>query len=213
MLVRHGTAGRAAHGTRGRDHHVLRLARARGAALRAGRDHLVGAGARGENLGHAGGLECLHVLVGDDATDDDRDVGASFTNLVDHGRRQRHVGAGQEGESDRVDVLVDCCGRHRVGGLEEAGVDDLVARVTQDASHHLHPAVVAVQAHLRDEHTLSCHQKPPSSSVQGRLEGPGEPSTPITDLRSRRSRDRSCARGDPLRPSATASGVERRAAP
>lgn len=59
-------------------------------------------------------------------------------------------------EPDRVDVLVDGRGGDGVGGLEQPGVDHLVACVAQDAGD-FDPAVVTVEADLGDEDPLS-HQ-------------------------------------------------------
>ena len=106
-----------------------------------------------------------HVRLGDDAADHDRDVGTALAHLLDHLRRQRHVGAREHRQADGVDVLVDGGRRHRLGRLEQAGVDHLEAGVAQDARHHLDAAVVAVEADLRHQHPVARPPRGRSSSV------------------------------------------------
>ena len=90
-------------------------------------------------------------MVGDDPADDHRDVAAPLAHLLDHERGERHVGAGQHRQPDRVDVLVDGGRSDRLRGLEQPGVDDLVAGVAQDAGDDLDPPVVPVEADLGDQ--------------------------------------------------------------
>ena len=70
---------------------------------------------------------------------------------LDHPRDQRHVGAGEDREADRVGVLLD----HRLGDLlrrlVQAGVDHLHAGVAQGAGDDLGAAVVPVEAGLGDD--------------------------------------------------------------
>jgi epoxide hydrolase-like predicted phosphatase len=115
-------------------------------------DDLVSRGAGGEDGGDAGGLELVEVVVGDDAADDHGDVAAAFAHLVDHEGGEGHVGAGQHGQPDGVDIFVDGGGGDRLGRLEQPGVDDLVPGVAQDAGHDLDPPVVAVEADLGDQY-------------------------------------------------------------
>ena len=61
------------------------------------------------------------------------------------------VGAGEDGEADAVDVLLDGCGDDHLGGLAEAGVDDLHAGVAEGAGDDFCAAVVAVKAGFGDE--------------------------------------------------------------
>ena len=61
------------------------------------------------------------------------------------------MGAGQDGQPDDVDVLLEG-GRHdHLGRLAQAGVDDFEAFVAQAAGEHLGAAIVAVEAGLGDE--------------------------------------------------------------
>src|SRR5690606_16990033 len=97
------------------------------------------------------------IVVGHDPADDHRDVGTPGAHGVDHEGSERHVCSGQHREADRVDVLVDGCRGHGLGGLEQTGVDHLVAGVAQDACDHLDAAIVAVETDLRDENPFTCH--------------------------------------------------------
>ena len=79
--------------------------------------------------------------------------------FVDDKRCQCHVRARQHRQADGVDVFVDGGGSNGRGGLEQAGVDDLVAGVAQDAGDHLDAAVVTVEADLGDEDALRDHRR------------------------------------------------------
>ena len=61
------------------------------------------------------------------------------------------VGAGEDGEADAVDVFLDGGGDDHLGGLAEAGVDNLHACVTESSGDDLGAAVVAVKTGLGDE--------------------------------------------------------------
>ena len=65
------------------------------------------------------------------------------------------MGAGEHRQPDRVDVFVDGRGGDGVGRLEQAGVDDFVAGVAQDAGDDFDAAVVTVEADLGDQDPFS----------------------------------------------------------
>ena len=67
-------------------------------------------------------------------------------------RHERHVRARQDRQADDVDVLLERRGHDHLRRLAEARVDDLEALVAQAPREHLRPAVVAVEAGLRDQH-------------------------------------------------------------
>src|SRR2546426_2832356 len=80
----------------------------------------------GEHLGDADLLQLRDVGRRDDAAaEHDHLPGPRFAQAVDHLGEQGHVGAGEEGESDRVGVLLDGRGHDLFGRLMETGVDDL----------------------------------------------------------------------------------------
>ena len=114
-------------------------------------EDLLGSGAGGEDGGDTGGPELVEVVVGNDPANDHRDVAAPLADLLDDERGEGHVGAGEHGQPDRVDVLVDGGGSDRLGGLEQPGVDDLVPGVAQNAGNNLDPPVVPVEADLGDQ--------------------------------------------------------------
>ena len=114
-------------------------------------DDLLGSRAGGQDGGDAGRPELVEVVVGNDPTDDDRDVAAALANRLDDERGERHVGAGEHGQPDRVDVFVDRSGGDRLGRLEQPRVDDLVPGVAQDPGDYFDAPVVAVEADLGDQ--------------------------------------------------------------
>jgi putative heme-binding domain-containing protein len=102
------------------------------------------------------------VLLGDDATDDHRNIEATGPYALDDERRECHVGSGEHRQTDGVDVLVDSGGRHLLRGLEQTGVDDLVARIAQGPGHDFHTTVVTVESGLCHHNTNGrCHTRLP----------------------------------------------------
>jgi epoxide hydrolase-like predicted phosphatase len=120
-------------------------------------EDLLGGGAGGEDGSDTGGPELVEVVVGDDPADYHRDVAAPPADLLHHEWGEGHVRAGQHGEPDRVDVLVDGGGGDRLGSLEQPRVDDLVPGIAQDAGNHLDTPVVAVEPDLGDQDALGHH--------------------------------------------------------
>jgi epoxide hydrolase-like predicted phosphatase len=114
-------------------------------------EDLLGGGAGREDGGDAGRPQLVEVVVGDDPADDDRDVAPAPADLLDDQGGERHVGAGQHGQPDRVDVLVDGGGGNHLGSLEQPGVDDLVPGVPQYARDDLDPPVVPVEPDFGDQ--------------------------------------------------------------
>src|SRR4051794_31713855 len=83
-------------------------------------DDRLGGSARREDLGDSELLELRDVLVGYRPADGDHDVaGVLLAQQLDHARDERHVGAGQDREADRVGVLL------------QDGLDDLLRRLVQ----------------------------------------------------------------------------------
>src|SRR5829696_5287306 len=114
-------------------------------------DDLAGGSARGEDLGDALLLEQDDVLAGDDAAAEHQHVvGAPLAEQLHHPGEQGHVGARVDREADGVGVLLDHRGHDLLGGLVQAGVDDLHAGVAQRPGHDLGPPVVPVQPRLGD---------------------------------------------------------------
>ena len=64
---------------------------------------------------------------------------------------ERHVGAGEDRQADRVGVLLDDGLDDLLGRLVQPGVDDLHARVAQRPGDDLRAAVVPVEAGLGDD--------------------------------------------------------------
>jgi hypothetical protein len=92
------------------------------------------------------------IFVGDGAAEDEEDVfGILFAEESGDAWDDDVVGSGEDGEADAVDVLLDGGGDDHLGGLTEAGVDDLHASVAKGAGDDLCAAVVAVEAGLGDE--------------------------------------------------------------
>ena len=98
-------------------------------------------------------LQLARVVARDRAADDDEHVlDLVLAQHVEDPRHQRHVGAGEDRDADRVRVLLDHGLDDLLRRLVEAGVDDLHAGVTQRPCDHLRAAVMAVEPDLGDDH-------------------------------------------------------------
>ena len=105
-----------------------------------------------EDLRDAHPLQLRDIGVRDDAAAEHHHVvGATLAEQVDGTAEQRHVRAGQHGQSDRVGVLLDGGLHDLLGRLVQPGVDDFHAGVAQRPRDHLGAPVVAVQARLGDD--------------------------------------------------------------
>src|SRR5258707_723148 len=114
---------------------------------------VLGGGAGKEDFGDAGLLEGGDVGFGDDAADEDGDVVHAFVVEEFHELgADGVVGSGEDGEADDVDVFLDGGGGDHLGGLAQAGVDDLHAGVAQGASDYFCAAIVAIKARLSNQH-------------------------------------------------------------
>ena len=71
---------------------------------------------------------------------------------VGNARDDDVVCAGEDGETDAVDVFLDGSGDDHFGGLAKAGVDDLHAGITQSTGDDFGAAIVAVEAGFCDEY-------------------------------------------------------------
>src|SRR4051812_20231425 len=123
-------------------------------------DDLLGAGARGEDLGDAQAGQLGPVGVGDDpAAEDDDVVDPALAQQLGQPGEQGHVRAGEHREPDGVGVLLDDGLHDLLRRLVQAGVDDLHAGVAQRTGHDLRATVVPVEAGLGDHHTdaFGCH--------------------------------------------------------
>src|SRR3954471_2673255 len=108
--------------------------------------------ARGEDLPDAEALELVDVRLGDDPAAEHHDVlGAALAQELDDAGEERHVGAGEHGETDGVRVLLQGGLDDLLRRLVQAGVDDLHPGVTQGAGDDLGPPVVPVESRLGDD--------------------------------------------------------------
>jgi len=114
-------------------------------------DDVLGGGTGEEDFGDAGLLQGGDVGGGDDAADEDGDVGHAFVVEEFHElRADGVVRAGKNGEADDVNVFLDGGGGDHLGRLAQAGVDDLHAGVAEGAGDDFGAAVVSVEAGLGD---------------------------------------------------------------
>src|SRR4051812_45117987 len=110
-------------------------------------DDRLGRRAGRERLGVPELLELGDVLGRDRAPDGDDDVArVLLAQQLDDLRHERHVGAGQDGEPDRIGVLLQRGLDDLLRRLVQAGVDDLHPGVPQGPGDDLRAAVVAVEA-------------------------------------------------------------------
>lgn len=100
-----------------------------------------------EDGGDAFGLEEGNVLLGDGATDDDKDVlSATFAEQLGNTWNDGVVGAGEDAQADAVNVFLNGCVDDHFRRLTEAGVDDLHAGVAQGAGDDFCASIMAVEA-------------------------------------------------------------------
>src|SRR5207248_439043 len=93
-----------------------------------------------------------------DAAAEHHDVGGvPLLEQLDHAAEERHVRAGENGQADRVHVLLDGGRDDLLRRLVQPGVDDFHASVAQRAGHDLRSAVVPVKTGLRDDHPDLAH--------------------------------------------------------
>src|SRR6476660_10398102 len=103
-------------------------------------DDVLCGGAGEENLSDTGFFEGGNVRFGDDAADEDGDIGHAFVAEEIHElRADRLVGARENGQADDVDIFLDRGGGDHFRGLPQAGVDDFHARVAEGAGDDLGP--------------------------------------------------------------------------
>jgi len=108
-------------------------------------DDVLRGSAREKDFGDAGLLEGGDVSFGNDAADEDGDVGHAFVVEELHQlRADGVVRAGKDGETDDVHVFLDGGGGDHLGRLAQAGVDDFHAGVAQGAGDDFRAAVVAI---------------------------------------------------------------------
>src|SRR5690606_34804353 len=97
-------------------------------------------------------LECLGVLFGDDAATEEQDIiDAALLELFDDTREEFEMRAGENAETDDIDVFLEGGFGDHFGRLADAGVDHLAATVAQGAGDDLGTAIMAIEARLRDE--------------------------------------------------------------
>jgi hypothetical protein len=115
---------------------------------------VLGGGAGKKDFGDAGLLQSRDVGFGNDAADEDGDVGHALVVEKFHELRANGVvGTREDREADDVDVFLDGGGGDHLRRLTQAGVDDLHARIAQSASDYFRAAVVAIKARFGDQDT------------------------------------------------------------
>jgi hypothetical protein len=118
------------------------------------RNDVLGGRAGQEDFRDAGLFHGGNVGFGNDAADENGDVvHALFAQQVHELWADGIVRAGEDGEADDVNVLLDGGGGNHFGRLAEAGVDYLHACVAQGAGDDFGAAVVAIQARLGNQNS------------------------------------------------------------
>ena len=93
-----------------------------------------------EDRGHAALLESGHVVVRDNSAGRDEDV--RHPTVAQEGAdagHERHVRAGQDRQTDDVDVFLERRRHDHLRRLAQPGVDDFEAFVAQTACEHFLP--------------------------------------------------------------------------
>src|SRR5207248_9078353 len=111
-------------------------------------DRLQG-GPGAEDLDHAHLFQLTGVVLRDDATTEDHDVGGvPLLEQLQDAWNQRHVRAAVQADADRVDIFLDGRLHDHFRCLPQPSVDHLDACVTQSPRDHFDAAVVAVETHF-----------------------------------------------------------------
>src|SRR5271155_1673758 len=104
---------------------------------------------RGKDLTHAERLEFARVVGRNRSAAEKHDVaGILRSQVLEDGRKECHVRAGEDRETDPVGVFLYGGLNHLLRGLKQAGVDHFHSGVTERASYDLRAAIVAVEAGL-----------------------------------------------------------------
>ena len=113
-------------------------------------------------------------------------VGALLAQQLEDARDERHVRAREDGDADRVGILLHDGLHDLLGRLVQAGVDDLHTGIAKRPGDDLGSAIVAIESRLRNDHAdPACH--PPDCMRLRPPSGPGERGsilyalTPVTD--------------------------------
>src|ERR1700675_1056506 len=103
-------------------------------------------------------LELGGVLVWNYTSDHDQDVvHALFAQQLHHAGHDRVMGAGEDRQSDDLDVLLQRGVNDHFRGLAKASVDDLHAGIAESSSDYFRSPVVAVQTGFGDQHPDTIH--------------------------------------------------------
>ena len=105
-----------------------------------------------EHVPHAGLLEFLLVVVGNDAADHHGDVLELRLLQRLHQLRHQQMVRGERGNADHVHVLLLGEADHLGDLLPRRGVEHIHAGIAQEGCHHPAAAIVAVEADLGDEY-------------------------------------------------------------
>src|SRR5467141_604010 len=115
---------------------------------------VLGGGSGEKDFGNAGFFEGGDIGFGDNAADENGDVGHAFVVEEFHQLgADGVVGSGEDGEADDVDVFLDGGGGDHFGGLAQAGVNDFHAGVAQCTRDYFCAAVMAIQPRFRNQHS------------------------------------------------------------
>src|SRR5262245_46972357 len=119
-----------------------------------------------EHAAHAEGQQRLDVLRGDGPADHDVDVGGALrAQSFQDTAGERQVRAREDRQPHHVHVFLNRFLHDLLGGALEPRVHHLDTGVAQRLRDHLGPAVVAVEAGLRDEHLHDATAGRPGSSA------------------------------------------------
>ena len=114
-------------------------------------DDVLGGGAGEKDFGDACFLEWRYVGFGDDAADEDGDVVHAFVAKQIHQLGANGVvRAGEDGEADDVNVLLNGGRSDHFRGLTQARVDNFHAGIAEGAGDDFSAAVVSIQPRLCD---------------------------------------------------------------
>jgi hypothetical protein len=115
-------------------------------------DDLLGGGAGLENFGDSGALQCGNVFTGNDAAGNEQNIVDSLTaEQFADARKDGIMRAGEDGDANSVDVLLNGGAYNLFRRLPKAGIDYFHTGISQRARDNFGATVMAIKSGFGDK--------------------------------------------------------------